>query len=67
MLMSPETDSARTFQQLRDKLAGEIKRIHTADTRGLPADTLTAEAGSILAALHQFMEQHKGTPIYDAY
>ncbi|MFZ0828031.1 MAG: hypothetical protein WAO02_11470 [Verrucomicrobiia bacterium] len=65
--MSNENDSARTFQQLRDRLAGEIKRVRAADARGLPLDTLTAEAGRIMATLHQFMEQHKGTPLYDAY
>jgi hypothetical protein len=60
-------NSARTFQQLRDQLAGVIKRIHAADSRGLPVDKLTAEAGSIMATLHQFMERHKGTPLFDAY
>jgi len=65
--MAPENDSARTFQQLRNQLAGVIKRIHTNDTRGLPVDTLTAEAGSILATLHQFMERHKDAPVYDGY
>ena len=62
--MVPENYSALTFQQLRDKLAGVIKRIHAADIRGLSVDTLTAEAGRILATLHQFMERHKGTPLY---
>ncbi len=65
--MTPENHPALTFQQLRDKLGGVIKCVHDADTRGLPVDTFTAEAGSILATLHQFMEQHKGTPLYDAY
>lgn len=65
--MRPEEYSTLTFQQLRDRLAGVIKRAHTADTRGLPMDTLKAEAGSILATLHRFMEQHKGTPLYDQY
>jgi len=65
--MVNENDSALTFQQLRDRLAGVIKRISAAHTRGLPVDTLTAEAGRIMATLHQFMERHKGTPLYDAY
>jgi len=65
--MTPENDSTLTFQQLRDKLAGVIKRIRAADAGGLPVDTLTAEAGSIMATLHQFMEQHKDTLLYDAY
>ncbi len=65
--MAKENYSALTFQQLREKLASVINRIRAADTRGLPADTLIAEAGSIMATLHQFMEQHKGTPFYDAY
>ena len=65
--MVPESYSALTFQQLRDQLASVIKRIHAADSRGLPVDTLTAEAGSLMATLHQFMERHKGTPFYDAY
>jgi len=65
--MAPENNSALTFQQLRDNLAGVIKRTRANDTRGLPVDTLTAEAGSILATLHQFMERHKGTSLYDAY
>ncbi len=63
--MTPEKYSAVTFQQLRDKLGGVIKRVHAADTRGLPVATLTAEAGSILATVHQFMERHKGTPLCD--
>jgi len=65
--MNPENCSTLTFQQLRDQLAGVIKRIRDNDTRGLPVDTLTAEAGSILATLHQFMERHKNTQPYDAY
>jgi hypothetical protein len=65
--MPSGNNSERTFQQLRDQLAGVIKRIHAADSRGLPVDTLTAEAGSIMADLHQFMERHKDTPLYDAY
>ena len=65
--MNPENDPALRFQQLRDKLASVIKRIRAADNHGLPADTLTAEAGRILAALHQFMQRHKDTPLYDAY
>jgi hypothetical protein len=67
MRKTTEKYSTLAFQQLRDKLAGVIKRAQTADTRGLPMDTLTAEAGSILATLRQFMEQHKGTPPYDRY
>ena len=65
--MPSGNNSARTFQQLRDQLAGVIKRIHAADSRGLPVDKLTAEAGSIMATLHQFMERHKGTLLFDAY
>ena len=62
-----ENDSALTFQQLRDKLGGVIKRVHADDTRGLPVDTLTAEAGSILATMHQFMDRHKDTRLFDTY
>lgn len=65
--MPSGNNSARRFQQLRDQLARVIKRIQAADSRGLPVDTLTAEAGGIMASLHQFMERHKDTPLYDAY
>ena len=59
--------STLTFQQLRNELGGVIKRIHADDARGLPVDALVMEAGSIMTALHQVMEQCKGTPLYNAY
>jgi len=65
--MTPEHYSTLTFQELREQLAGVIKRIRDVDACGLPADTLVAEAGSIMATLHQFMERHKDTPLYDTY
>ena len=65
--MVHENYSTLTFQQLRDELGGVIKRIHADDARGLPVDALVAEAGIIMTALHQAMEQCKGTPLYNAY
>jgi len=62
-----EDSSTLAFEQLRLKLAAVIQRVCTNDAQGLPMETVTAEAGRVMVALHQFMEQHKETPFYNGY
>ena len=54
------------FQQLCNRLARVIK-VQATDTSNLTAEAMGMEAGRILLAIHQFMQDHKGTPVYKSY